>query len=312
MKKSKLIPALLLILLCLCMLGVLFLHWRRAETAVPAAATAAEEPAPAEEPEPLSEEPEPEPAEEPEEEPEEDSGEEPAPAEEPEETAAPPADPNSPAGRAYALGLPAPPEVDPESWELALVNGSHDIGLHSPQTCGYVSETGFLKDIKEQYDPNRCGVDRRVAEPLLALAEGCKEAGLPILLSGGYRNTAEHDALFTRICREKGLSNGKNADGYYEIYPSGSCEYLTGLACDITDHYRPEKTLKLEDTETFRWLKEHCAEYGFILRNPAGKEDLTGSVYEPWHFRYVGEDAARYIMENDLCLEEFLALYGVE
>ena len=56
-------------------------------------------------------------------------------------------------------------------------------------------------------------------------------------------------------------------------------------------------------------MKAHCAEYGFILRFPDGKEDITGIMYEPWHFRYVGEDAAKYIMENKLCLEEFVALY---
>ena len=56
----------------------------------------------------------------------------------------------------------------------------------------------------------------------------------------------------------------------------------------------------------------HCAEYGFIHRFPSGKEDVTGVMYEPWHFRYVGPEAAAYMMENSLCLEEFLALYGVE
>ena len=56
-------------------------------------------------------------------------------------------------------------------------------------------------------------------------------------------------------------------------------------------------------------MVEHCAEYGFIVRYPNGKSDVTGIIYEPWHFRYVGVEAATYIMENDLTLEEFLALY---
>ena len=63
---------------------------------------------------------------------------------------------------------------------------------------------------------------------------------------------------------------------------------------------------------TVQWLAEHCAEYGFILRFPADKTDVTGVMGESWHFRYVGPEAASYIMENGLCLEEFLALYGVE
>ena len=57
-------------------------------------------------------------------------------------------------------------------------------------------------------------------------------------------------------------------------------------------------------------MAEHCQEYGFILRFPEGKEDITGVMYEPWHFRYVGVDAATYIMENGLTLEEFVELYA--
>ena len=64
-----------------------------------------------------------------------------------------------------------------------------------------------------------------------------------------------------------------------------------------------------ESTATQQWLMAHCTEYGFILRYPADKQDITGVMYEPWHFRYVGKEAAAYIMENGLCLEEFLDLY---
>ena len=56
------------------------------------------------------------------------------------------------------------------------------------------------------------------------------------------------------------------------------------------------------------WLEEHCMNYGFVIRYPDGKTDITGVMYEPWHLRYVGP-CARYIMSHDLCLEEFLALY---
>nr|MCR5283353.1 D-alanyl-D-alanine carboxypeptidase family protein [Lachnospiraceae bacterium] len=60
------------------------------------------------------------------------------------------------------------------------------------------------------------------------------------------------------------------------------------------------------ETEGGKWLSEHCAEYGFILRYPIGKESITGIEFEPWHFRYVGKKAATYIMEHDLTLEEFV------
>ena len=90
--------------------------------------------------------------------------------------------------------------------------------------------------------------------------------------------------------------------------PSES-EHRSGLAVDITDRYYEEKDSYLENTELFTWLKMHCFEYGFILRYPKDKKAVTGYVYEPWHFRYVGAEAAAFITENDLTLEEFLDLY---
>ena len=57
------------------------------------------------------------------------------------------------------------------------------------------------------------------------------------------------------------------------------------------------------------WLEENCANYGFIVRYPEDKTDITSISYEPWHLRYVGREAAEYIMENGICLEEFLILY---
>ena len=69
------------------------------------------------------------------------------------------------------------------------------------------------------------------------------------------------------------------------------------------------KDASLENTEMYQWMSQHCDEYGFIVRFPKGREDITGIIYEPWHFRYVGKEAAAYIMEHDLTLEEFLELY---
>ena len=89
----------------------------------------------------------------------------------------------------------------------------------------------------------------------------------------------------------------------------GTSEHQTGLCCDITDRYYEMKDRSLENTELYQWMSAHCQEYGFIVRFPDGKEDVTGIIYEPWHFRYVGKEAAAYIMEHDLTLEEFLELY---
>ena len=91
-------------------------------------------------------------------------------------------------------------------------------------------------------------------------------------------------------------------------YP-GTSEHQLGLCVDIMDS--KDTTMKAEEVENLpvlKWLQQHCTEYGFILRYPKDKQEITG-WYEPWHFRYVGEEAAKYITENNLCLEEFIALF---
>ena len=87
----------------------------------------------------------------------------------------------------------------------------------------------------------------------------------------------------------------------------GTSEHQAGLAVDIVDTAYQLLDKAQEDRPVQQWLMAHCAEYGFILRYPTGKSDLTGVNYEPWHYRYVGQEAAREIMDQGLCLEEYLA-----
>ena len=241
------------------------------------------------------------------------------PAAEPEpEPEAPSAEPElSPAQQlarenATAQGLPTPPDVDVNSWEMMLANPTHPIETYQPPQMGYLNMTLDETDIQTNYNPNRCAVDLRIADQLLAFALGCKEAGLPVYLSSGYRSYDEQSYLFQR----------KIGQGYSEdtaatiVARPGTSEHQTGLACDITDYYHETKDSSLEQTATYQWLRDNCADYGFVVRYPADKsgsaDSITGIIYEPWHFRYVGVDAAHYMMDNNLCLEEFLALYGVE
>ena len=86
----------------------------------------------------------------------------------------------------------------------------------------------------------------------------------------------------------------------------GTSEHQTGLAVDIVDMSYQILDEQQESTPVQIWLMAHCAEYGFILRYPADKSALTGISYEPWHYRYVGTEAAKEIMENRSCLEEYL------
>ena len=184
------------------------------------------------------------------------------------------------------------PDVDLASWEMILVNKDHavDENFAPPETATLA---------------NDCVVDSRIAEALTSFAEGAQAEGLPVYLSSGYRDYSTQQYLYNRK-----ISQGYSAEEAAKIVtPPGTSEHQTGLCCDITDYYHDPKTTDLENTETFQWLLAHCQDYGFILRYPEDKQDITQVMYEPWHFRYVGVEAATYIMENNLCLEEFVALY---
>ena len=241
---------------------------------------------------------------------------EPAAEAQPTEEPVPTVDPASPYGKALAnaaaQGLPQPPEVDVTSWEFTLVNGEHSIGQYAPEQLAYLNQTLSETDIQTSYNGNRCPVDARVAEPLIAFGLGCREAGLTVFLSSGYRSYNDQAANFTRICQNNGITDGKDGAGHYITMPAGCSEHQLALCCDLTDRYYQIKDRSIENTATFQWLNEHCAEFGFVQRFPDGKEDITGVMFEPWHFRYVGLEAARYMTDNHLTLEEFLLLYGVE
>ena len=160
----------------------------------------------------------------------------------------------------------------------------------------------------EYVGDEECPIDYRIADNLRNFTDDCEEAGYPCYLSSGYRSYDTQKEIFDEKVEEYGYDEAATI-----VLPPGTSEHQTGLCCDITDVYRsPKNPDELSQTETFQWLNAHSEEYGFILRYPENKEEITDVIYEPWHFRYVGEEAARYIKENDLCLEEFLALYGVE
>lgn len=217
-----------------------------------------------------------------------------------EATPEPTPDPNSPEGRALALGLPTPPDIDINSWEFLLVNANHTLSSDFvPPEVVYVSDS-------------QCPVDSRIAEALMAMAEDTKAQGLTVYLSSGYRSYSEQAANFQRVCANNGVTDGKDAQGYYITMPAGGSEHQSGLCCDITDRYYEIKNSSLENTEMFQYMSANCEKFGFILRFPKDKGEITGVMYEPFHFRYVGVEAATYIKENNLCLEEFVALYTGE
>ena len=238
-----------------------------------------------------------------------------APAPEAVPTPEPTVDPASPYGQALAnaaaQGLPTPPNVDITSWEYTLVNGDHSIGEYVPEQLAYLNTSLSETDIQYSYNDQRCAVDARIAEALVAMGRDCIQAGNPVYLSSGYRSYSEQAQNFQRICQNNGVPDGKNYEGYYITMPAGCSEHQLALCCDITDKYYQIKNDQIVASSTIQWLLAHCSEYGFVQRFPDGKQEVTKVMNESWHFRYVGPEAARYMTDNNLCLEEFLALYGV-
>ena len=116
--------------------------------------------------------------------------------------------------------------------------------------------------------------DVRIADDMEAFVQAARAEGLSVLLSSGYRSYAEQTYLFNRKVAEYGEAVAQTI-----VARPGTSEHQTGLCCDITDRYYEMKDRSLEDTELYQWMSEHCQEYGFIVRFPDGKEDVTGIIY---------------------------------
>ncbi len=221
---------------------------------------------------------------------------EPSPEPTPEPTPEPPATPES---RAAALGLPAPPDVDITSWEFLVANSYNSIHEYIPEYGGLEGQ----------------GFERRASDAANAFIQGARDAGYPMYAAAGYRNFEYCLTHYTEQIQKLGSAEAAAALNGTIFHAPGVNEHQTGLALDLTDNgayngtYNEIDNTPFLDSPSYAWALEHCAEYGFILRYPEGKEAYYGASCIPGHFRYVGVDAATYIMENNLCLEEFLLLY---
>ena len=184
------------------------------------------------------------------------------------------------------------PRVDISSWQFTLASANHPIGQYVPP------ELATLEGDRQ--------FDSRAVVSLQNFIDAARAEGLSVCLASTYRPYTEQQYLFA--CKTEECGGDAEAAARI-VLPAGTSEHQLGLAADITDRFYDRMTYDLENTALFQWMVAHCAEYGFILRYPADKQEITGVMYEPWHFRYVGEEAAAYIMEHGLCLEEFLELY---
>lgn len=183
-----------------------------------------------------------------------------------------------------------------EDWRLVLVNKWNKM------------EEGYVPELKELADGHM--IDARIADALIEMIRGAKKAGHTIYILSAYRSMEKQISLYEAEVAEwleAGYSEVKAEEkaGTVVAVP-GTSEHQLGLAVDLVSSKHVKLDEDAEKTEGYKWLVNNCHKYGFILRYPNGATDITGIIYEPWHFRYVGEEAAEAIMEAGITLEEYL------
>lgn len=187
-------------------------------------------------------------------------------------------------------------------WRLTLVNPQHSIPEDYEIVLGDVAT---IKGILQ--------CDERIIDDWLLMQRAAGEDGVQIVICSTYRDEDYQKSLFNgKLTRyiNMGLSylEAYQRTSEYVNVPNGS-EHQLGLAFDIVTPTFLDLVEEFEDTQAGKWLAANCHKYGFILRYPRGKEFITGVEYEPWHFRYVGREAAGIIMGEGITLEEFWEEY---
>lgn len=183
--------------------------------------------------------------------------------------------------------------LDDLPWYLTFVNASHAV----PEDRANPELTTLKNDRQ---------VDSRIYPQLQAMFDAARKDGIRPMVMTAYRTYDDQKSMLIKKYRQykkQGLSKEKAQEAALKVamYP-GYSEHQLGLAVDIDS----ANTEKCSNDRVWTWMKKHCAEYGFIWRYPGSKSDITGINNESWHFRYVGVEAATYIMENELCFEEYL------
>lgn len=182
-------------------------------------------------------------------------------------------------------------------WSLILVNAENPL----PENFQLPTLTQLR---------NGHAIDSRAYPALQRMMDAARAEGLQPLICSSFRSWNNQKELFFNKVQwyldlGHSLAEAEEKAAQWIARP-GTSEHQLGLAVDIVDINYQLLDEQQEDTLVQQWLMSHCAEYGFILRYPTDKSDITGVKYEPWHYRYVGEVAAKEIMEQGLCLEEYL------
>lgn len=148
------------------------------------------------------------------------------------------------------------------------------------------------------------------ADAFINMKNAAATEGVDLMLCSGYRSVEYQQSLFDAE-KQKWLDKGNSDEEAYNqaktvVAVPGYSEHNSGLAADIVTPKHQNLDEAFGKTDAAKWLFEHAPEYGFILRYPENKQAITGIIYEPWHYRYVGVENAKAITASGLCLEEYL------
>lgn len=184
-------------------------------------------------------------------------------------------------------------------WNLKLVNRQNLLENNTNIQTAKI-EARFARDVGMKYDA-------RAVSYLNAMCAAAEKDGVSLLVISSFRLHSRQVTLFQNQLKKVQANNPQLSEqaaidkaATVVAYP-GSSEHELGLAVDFNS---VEETF--ENTKQFAWLQAHAAEYGFIMRYPKSKQSLTGVIYEPWHYRYVGKDHAAKMNQLGYCLEEYV------
>lgn len=198
---------------------------------------------------------------------------------------------------AYAGFMPAYADMTVADWRMILVNRD------------YILPNGYKPKLENAVESGYGDIylDEKVAPYYNEMYKAAYKDGIHLVPISGYRSVDRQKRNFENkidYYMDKGYSKVEATQKAATIIlPPGTSEHNAGLAMDICSLEQ-----NFEETEEFRWLCENAADYGFILRYPEDKQNITKIIYEPWHWRYVGVEAAKAMKASGECLEEYLGV----
>ena len=193
------------------------------------------------------------------------------------------------------------PAVTAEDW-FAVLNGPGN-----PLPDGFDPQTDAI-------DGAGYYLDSRAVEDFFAMQQAAQQAGMQLKIISGFRSATRQQQLYEQQVQAllgQGLDQTTAEQQAQRVEQKAyESDHNTGLAVDLVPQYSQTKNAEtIVQTPEYQWLTQHAAEYGFVLRYPEDKQEITGVEFKPWHWRYVGRELASFLTEQNLTLEEYWQQY---